>query len=269
MSRAEKLAAVVLAVLALAAAGALALRAMIHVTGVMQGGVELAAETDGDGAGSKRPDVLLNWDLQVEPPRRRPRRHSDTLQTKRGHDAMSETLSVTFADLLPKEVEGLGDQIKAHVGDQPGAIAWPLLEDQALQGLRTALSHIDLWEQLAQAWVTLGVVRSYRDPDKVPRRQHGDPLARQASPDHEGDARPAAHGRRLEAPPLKLGYAVTAALDSASLSIRDGALVGAQPGDCATTVTLSCGVVPLHEPWTLAKLELPGHLTFSPGWKIP
>ena len=182
---------------------------------------------------------------------------------------MSETLSLTFADLLPKEIEGLGEQIKSHVGDQPGAIAWPLLEDQALQGLRTALGHIDLWEQLAQAWVTLGVVRAYRDPGKLAAgatailslgKHH---LTLKATPALQLTV------GGWKAPPLKLGFAVTAALDSASLSVRDGMLVGAQPGECATTATLTCGVVPLHDPWTIAQLKLPGRLTFSPGWKIP
>ncbi|WP_372784726.1 hypothetical protein [Phenylobacterium sp.] len=182
---------------------------------------------------------------------------------------MSETLSLTFADLLPKEIEGLGGQIKAHVGDQPGAIAWPLLEEQALQGLRTALGHIDLWEQLAQAWVTLAAVRDYRDPAKLPA---GNTAILSLGKHHLTlKATPALQLTvgGWKAPPLKLGFAVTAALDSASLSLRDGRLVGAQPGDCATTATLTCGVVPLHEPWTVAALKLPGHLTFSPGWKIP
>jgi hypothetical protein len=182
---------------------------------------------------------------------------------------MSETVSLTFADLLPKQIEGLGNQIKRHIGDQPGAIAWPLLENQALQSLRTALSKVDLWEQLAQAWVTLGAVRAYKDPEKVPPgntailplgKHH---LTLKATPALQLTV------AGWKAPPLKLGYAVTAALDSATLSIRDGMLVGALPGDCATTVSLSCGAVPLHEPWTLAHLVLPGHLSFAPGWKIP
>jgi hypothetical protein len=69
MPLAEKLGAAALAILALAGAGALALRAMVRVVGVMQGGVELAAEADGDGGagGTAGPNVQMSWDLQVEP----------------------------------------------------------------------------------------------------------------------------------------------------------------------------------------------------------
>ncbi len=60
---------VVAALLVLAAMAALAWKLLVHVTGALQGGVQAAAETDGDGAaGSAGPNVLMNWDLQVEPP---------------------------------------------------------------------------------------------------------------------------------------------------------------------------------------------------------
>lgn len=182
---------------------------------------------------------------------------------------MSEPARLTFSDLLPKEVEGLGAEIKKHVGEQSGAVAWPLVEDRALEGLRKALSGIDLCEQLAQAWVTVAALRAYRDPKHtaggeaavVPLGQHH--LSLKASP-----ALQLTFGG-WKAPPLKLSYAVTAAFDNASLSIAEGALVAVAPGDCATTVILSCGAVPLHAPWTLAHLNLPGRLSFTPGWKIP
>lgn len=59
----------VAALLVLAAAVAAAWKLMVHVIGLMPGGVEVAAETDGDAApGSAGPNVLMNWDLQVEPP---------------------------------------------------------------------------------------------------------------------------------------------------------------------------------------------------------
>jgi hypothetical protein len=40
---------------------------MVHVIGLMPGGVEVAAESDGDGAAGAGPNVLMNWDLQLEP----------------------------------------------------------------------------------------------------------------------------------------------------------------------------------------------------------
>jgi hypothetical protein len=55
--------------LILAGAVAAALKLLVHVIGLMPGGVEVAAETDGDaGPGSAGPSILMNWDLQVEPP---------------------------------------------------------------------------------------------------------------------------------------------------------------------------------------------------------
>lgn len=182
---------------------------------------------------------------------------------------MSETLSATFADLLPSQIDGLGAQISAHVGDQPGAIAWRLVEDHAVEGLRTALAKIDLCEQLAQAWVTLSNVRACRDPAKVPR---GNTAILSLGKHHLNlKATPALQLTvgGWKAPPLKLSYSVSVAMDSASLSVRDGELIGALPGDCATTASLSCGAVPLHDPWTIAQFKLPGRLTFSPGWAIP
>jgi len=46
---------------------ALAWKLLVHVTGVLQGGVELAAQTDGPAGEASGPNVLMNWDLQVEP----------------------------------------------------------------------------------------------------------------------------------------------------------------------------------------------------------
>ena len=60
---------VVAVLLTLAGAVAAAWKLMVHVIGLMPGGVEVAAATDGDpAAGSAGPNVLMNWDLQVEPP---------------------------------------------------------------------------------------------------------------------------------------------------------------------------------------------------------
>jgi hypothetical protein len=60
---------VVAALLILATAVVAALKLMVHVIGLMPGAVEVAAETDGDPAGGAAgPNVLMNWDLQVEPP---------------------------------------------------------------------------------------------------------------------------------------------------------------------------------------------------------
>lgn len=182
---------------------------------------------------------------------------------------MSQAYAATFRDLIPPQIDSLGDQIKSQMGAERGVVAWPLVESQAVEGLRRVLGQVDVCEQLARAWVTLKAVQAYRGPPEappgetivVPLGEHE--LSLEASPTLQLTI------AGIKAPPLRLTCAVALAFDSASLSVRDGALVAALPGDCAATVTLSCGKTPLHAPWTVAKVNLPGPLEFSPGWKIP
>ena len=181
---------------------------------------------------------------------------------------MSDAARPTLADLLPESLEGLGDQIKAHVGEQKGAIAWPLVEGQALNGLRSELGKFDLFGMLGQAWAKARELRSYRDPSAqpagavsiVPLGQHSAVMA--AEPELNLTI------AGWKAPPLKLGLVGTALFESVHLSIRDGHVVAAAPGKCTFTTALSCGSIPLHTPKELAKLKLPGELRFEPGWKI-
>jgi beta-lactam-binding protein with PASTA domain len=65
---AEKLGGAALLLAVLAAAGGLALRAMVKVSGVLQGGVEYAATSDDLDAPPAGPAIVMNWDLQLEPP---------------------------------------------------------------------------------------------------------------------------------------------------------------------------------------------------------
>jgi len=182
---------------------------------------------------------------------------------------MTETLEMTFADLLPKEIEGLGAQIRSQAGDRAGSVAWPLVEHQAFEGLRKTLGAINLAEQIAQAWTTLSVLHAYRHPDPAaPGATAILPLGKHALNLRASPALQLSLGS-WKAPKLTLSYGVALTFDSASLSVRDGLLVAAAPGDCAAVVSLSCGAVPLHKPWTIAQVELPGRLNFSPGWKIP
>jgi len=182
---------------------------------------------------------------------------------------MSQAYAASFGDLIPPQIEGLGEQIRGQIGAGGAGLAWPLVETEALGGLRRVLGQVDLGEQLARAWVTLKAIGDLRGQAQsakgetvvVPLGPHE--LALEATPQLQLTI------AGVKAPPLRLTYGVALAFDTASLSVRDGALVAALPGDCAATVTLSCGATPLHDPWTLAKVNLPGPLEFSPGWKIP
>jgi hypothetical protein len=182
---------------------------------------------------------------------------------------MSMAISASLADLLPKEVDGLGDQLKEHIGKQGPAIGWSFVEGQAMEGLRTALKKVDLCEQLAQAWVTLGALRAYRDPNALPE---GETAVLPLGKHQLGfGATPVLKLKigQVSLPDLKFTYAVKAAFDRATLSVRDRALVAAAPGDCVITAVLSCGRFPVHAPWTISSFRLPPEMRFSPGWKIP
>jgi hypothetical protein len=183
---------------------------------------------------------------------------------------MSDTTGLSMADLLPDPIEGLAEQLKAHVGEQAGgAIPWGLVEGQAVNGLKGELGKFGLFDQLAHAWASIGAVRAYRDPAKQPAGQTSIvPLGQhQAVMTAEPALSLVIAGVTL--PPLRLGLVVTAIFESVHLSIRDGHLVAASPGKCALTAGLSCGSVPLHPPKEVTKVKLPGEFRFEPAWKIP
>jgi hypothetical protein len=182
---------------------------------------------------------------------------------------MSEALHPTLSDLIPKPIEGLGEQIRSHVGKSGPGFGWGMIESQASESLHKALHDFDLCEQIAHAWVTLKEVRACREASlSAPGQTTVIPLEK-----HELSlkATPTLHVKFEGAslPDLKLTYVVAAAFERATLSVCDGRLVAAAPGACVFTAALSCGKVPLHAPWTLTTLKLPGELTFSPGWAIP
>ncbi|HEX7884404.1 MAG TPA: hypothetical protein VF474_00370 [Phenylobacterium sp.] len=182
---------------------------------------------------------------------------------------MSMPINASLADFLPKEIDGLGEQMKEQLGKRGPSIGWSFIEGQAVEGLRSALKTVDVCEQLAQAWVTLGALRAYRDPDVLPA---GETAVVPLGKHHLGfGATPVLKLKigEVKLPDLKFTYAVKAAFDRATLSIRDHALVAAEPGDCAITTLLSCGKFPVHPPWTIATFQLPPQMQFSPGWKIP
>ena len=179
---------------------------------------------------------------------------------------MSLAIAPTLSDLLPADLEGLGREIRTLVGKPGFAVGWRFVETQALAGLRATLQRVDLCEQLARAWATIGTLRGYKtlppgETAVVPLGEHE--LSLTATP----VLRLRAGGVSL--PDLKLTYRIAAAFDRATLSIRDGAVVAVAPGDGAFTAKLSCGDVPLHAPWTLAHFPLPPERAFVPGLELP
>ena len=182
---------------------------------------------------------------------------------------MSDPARPTLADLLPEPIEGLSEQIKSHIGEQKGAIAWPLVEGQAVNGLKSELGKFDLFGLLGQAWSKARELRGLRVADpKAPGAISIVPLGQHSA---VMTAEPALSLTIAgwTAPPLKLGLVGTALFESVHLSVKDGHLVAASPGKCNFTTALSIGSIPLHTPKELAHLKLPGELRFEPGWKIP
>ena len=182
---------------------------------------------------------------------------------------MSDPARPTLADLLPEPIEGLSEQIKSHIGAQKGAVAWPLVEGQAVNGLKSELGKFDLFGLLGQAWSKAREIRGLRAADAQPAGAISIvPLGRHSA---VMTAEPALSLTIAgwTAPPLKLGLVGTALFESVHLSVKDGHLVAASPGKCNFTTALSIGSIPLHTPKELAHLKLPGELRFEPGWKIP
>jgi hypothetical protein len=175
----------------------------------------------------------------------------------------------TLADFLPDEIEGLGEQIKAHVAEAKGAVAWPVVESQAMSGLKSSLAGFDVFGLLGQAWAKVRELRALKEPGKqapgeigiVPVGQHQTTFT----------AEPALHLTIAgwAAPPLKFGLVTNAIFESVHLSVRDGHLVAAAPGKVAFTTALSLGSIPLHTPKELGHVKLPGQIKFEPGWRIP
>ena len=75
----------------------------------------------------------------------------------------------TLADMLPDDIEGLGDQIKAQIGEQKGAVPWSVVEGEAIGGLKSELGKFDLFGLLGQAWSKARELRGYRDPAAQPK----------------------------------------------------------------------------------------------------
>lgn len=179
---------------------------------------------------------------------------------------MSVGVTATLADLLPEHLDGMGKHLKAHLAERGPGFGWSFLQGQAIEGLRGSLKDVDLLGELAKAWVTLKVVRGYKETTAgktavVPLGEHG--LNFSATPVLKLKI------AEVELPELKFTYTVRAAFDQATLSVRDGTLVAAAPGDCVFTLGLKCGEVDVRPPWTLAKVQLPSERSFDPGWKIP
>jgi hypothetical protein len=171
-----------------------------------------------------------------------------------------------LSGLLPPEIDGLRGLIKQHLEKRGAAIGLPYLANEATSALGKELDKINLVEQLAKGWSTLKTVRkaAHAPPGETTLLSLGEHhLTLKASPTLKLTI------GGVHAPDLTLSLDVAAKFDSATLSVRDGALVGADPGDCEMSAKLSSGSADIGPPWDFGKVDLKGPLTFSPPCPIP
>lgn len=181
----------------------------------------------------------------------------------RGGDARSQ---IVLSELLPREAEALQGLIKQHLEKRGIAVGLQYVASQATSALGKELEKIDLAEQIAKGWAMFKAVRSATNgpPGETAVLTLGEHhLTLKASPTLKITI------GGVPAPDLTLSLALTAKIDRATLMVRDGALVGGDPGDCEMTATLSSGRVGIGRPWSLGRIDLKGPLTFSPPCPIP
>ena len=171
-----------------------------------------------------------------------------------------------LSELLPPEIEGLRGLITQHLQKRGVAIGLPYLAHEASSALGKELDKINLIEQLAKGWSTFKAVRkaAHAPAGETAVLSLGEHhLALKASPTLKLTI------GGVHAPDLILSLAIAAKFDSATLSVRDGALVGADPGDCEMSANLTSGSANIGPPWDFGKVDLRGPLSFSPPCPIP
>jgi hypothetical protein len=173
---------------------------------------------------------------------------------------------VALTDLLPHEIDGLRGLIRQHLEKRGLAVGLDYLSGEATSALGKELDKINLVEQLAKGWSMFKTVRkaAHADPGETTVLSLGEHhLTLKASPTLKLTV------GGVRAPDLILSLALAAKFDSATLSMRDGALVSADPGDCEVSASLTSGSATIGHPWDLGKVDLRGPLVFSPPCPVP
>lgn len=171
-------------------------------------------------------------------------------------------------DLLPADLDGFEDAVERGLrsDDKPGhsRLAWRLIRSSATDELRNALD-CDIFGYLAQAW---SKVRELREVEQqkgqttiVHLHKHDFPL----------EVHPVLVVKVGVMPTLSLRFTlrVQAHFNAAALSIRDGFITSAAPGDASLAAQLMYGEVRLHKEQASPKVKLHGRYKFkSPGIRI-
>lgn len=184
---------------------------------------------------------------------------------------MAETPTVLVTDLLPAHIDGLAAGVESHVKEHPSALAnlgMGLIKAQADRQIRGAL-HIDAFDLLARAWSAAEMLHAYTDEKAHPRGQTE--ITYLAEHTLTATVHPVLQisVAGLALPPMRFALVLTALFQAAALSIRDGTLVAAAPGDASATAQLKYRDMALHDPIAPKRIHLPGLKTFDPGLRIP
>jgi len=180
----------------------------------------------------------------------------------------------TLASLLNITKDDVKQALSYHAQDEPGVAgvlkpAVALISDLATDKLNGALE-VDCLEMLGQAWAKLNSLREYADPKKHPP---GEAAVVQLG-DHSV-THPCYPLLELKAlgvnkvlTELKLTLELKVRFKSVALSIRDGKIMAAAPGEASVSAALKYKSFTLKEQSTPA-WELPGEIAFGHGIPIP
>ena len=179
---------------------------------------------------------------------------------------------LTLKQLLPASLERFQDQVEHEIrkrGDgHTSSYAWGLIRGSASKALVDALD-VEFFDVLAQGWCKGLKLYQYTDASKHP--PDTDEVLSLGKRKFPLTVHPvlslAVSGRELLN--LRFTLVLTAQLDSAACTIRNGCITRIAVGSCLVSAQLKYGEVALHEPSQSPSLPLPGSYDFdAPGFAI-
>jgi hypothetical protein len=185
---------------------------------------------------------------------------------------MAEEGAIKVADLLPERLQ-LGPAVETAMREEPGAAppGLPLgfIGEQAEEALRGLLD-CDVMELLGQGWAKARALRDYADPARHPPGETA--VVHLGEHKFVREIHPVLEVAVAGCPPVALRFtiALAAQVRGLALSIADGHIKAAAPGDASVSAQLKYGAVQLTDEKQSTAMKLPGrHVFAAPGLKIP
>lgn len=183
---------------------------------------------------------------------------------------MSETTTLRelLGDISREKVdEALALHSQEGAGESVTASVRGLLAEAGAARLNEALD-LDALELLGQAWVKLQTLQQYRDTRKYPPGTTSVVQLGQHDVKYSCDPLMELRKAGVTVPALRLTLELNARLKSVALSVRDGRVVAAAPGEASAIARLKYKKTTLKEQATPA-WKLPGTIGFGDGIEIP